>query len=109
MISIQAERLRKLQKSVPARYHLPVVAGLRAYIPRPTRMSPCTPKIDWERIIECSKYPQHPDNTALVTSLREKLHTCLHDIKEIEDITRLPLLVAEIAGDVFSRQEMPSK
>ena len=86
-----------------------MVAALRAYIPRPTKMPAGTSTIDRERIIECSKDPQNPDNAALITSLRDRLHSCLSEINQIEDLTRLPHLVANIAGDVFSRQELPTK
>ena len=86
-----------------------MVAAFRAYVPRPSRTSPSTPTVDRERIIECSKNPPNPDNAVLITSMRDKLQPSLAEINEIEDITRLPLLVAEIAGDVFSGEELPSK
>ena len=84
-------------------HHLAVVAALRAYIPRPAKMPTSTSTIDRERIIECSKDRQNPDNAALITSLQDKLHSCLPEINEIADLTRLSHLVADIAGDVFSR------
>ena len=90
-------------------YHLPVVASLRAYIPRPAKTPARTSTIDRERIIECSKDPHNPESAALITSLRDKLPSCLPEISKIEDITRLPHLVADIAGDVFSRHELPTK
>ena len=90
-------------------YHLPVVASLRAYIPRAAKMPARTSAIDRERIIACSKDPQNPENAALITSLRDKLHSRLPNISKIEDISSLPHLVAEIAGDVFSRHELPTK
>ena len=90
-------------------HHLPVVAALGAYITRPAKKSASTSTIDGERIIECSKDPRIPK--MLLSSLpcgTSCTAVCLK-LMRLRTLTRLPHLVADIAGDVLSCQELPAK
>ena len=87
-------------------YHLPVVAALRACIPRSSRTCHCTPKVDENASLSVRSTPTVPtmkcSSPRCETGSRPPLQGSMGLRTSLQ-------LVAEIDGDVFSRNELSPK